>query len=352
MTSGPRALLRAMFDAAVAAALPEKSVPLHLPPPPKGRTVVIGAGKASAAMARALEDHWAGPLTGLVVTRYGHAVTCQRIEIVEAAHPVPDAKGRDTAARILQMVQGLTEDDLVIALISGGGSSLLSLPAPGLTLEDKQAVNRALLRSGAHIGEMNTVRKHLSAIKGGRLAAAAAPAQVVTLVISYVPADDPAIIASGPTIDIARVGYGVIVRAGAPKPDISTPDAFKKALLDAKSIASVPASAAGAYIAKVYERLGIGEDRKAKTRVQSGPTAIAPAVAKGEAELGIFLTNVFNAAGVELVGPFPADLQQELLFASAIAADAKETDAAQALIDYLKTPAATAAIKAAGMTPG
>jgi molybdate transport system substrate-binding protein len=158
--------------------------------------------------------------------------------------------------------------------------------------------------------------------------------------------------APGPTIDIARVGYGVIVRAGAPKPDISTPDAFKKALLDAKSIASVPASAAGAYIAKVYERLGIGEDMKAKTRVQSGPTAIAPAVAKGEAELGIFLTNVFNAAGVELVGPFPADLQQELLFASAIAADAKETDAAQALIDYLKTPAATAAIKAAGMTRG
>jgi molybdate transport system substrate-binding protein len=158
--------------------------------------------------------------------------------------------------------------------------------------------------------------------------------------------------APGPTIDIARVGYGVIVRAGAPKPDISTPDAFKKALLDAKSIASVPASAAGAYIAKVYERLGIGEDMKAKTRVQSGPTAIAPAVAKGEAELGIFLTNVFNTAGVELVGPFPADLQQELVFASAIAADAGETDAAKALIDYLKTPAAIAAIKAAGMTPG
>lgn len=158
--------------------------------------------------------------------------------------------------------------------------------------------------------------------------------------------------APGPTINIARVGYGVIVRAGAPKPDISTPDAFKKALLDAKSIASVPASAAGAYIAKVYERLGIGEDMKAKTMVQSGPTAIAPAVAKGEAELGIFLTNVFNTAGVELVGPFPADLQQELLFASAIAADARETDAAKALVDYLRTPAAIAAIRAAGMTPG
>jgi len=158
--------------------------------------------------------------------------------------------------------------------------------------------------------------------------------------------------APGPTIDIASVGYGVIVRAGAPKPDISTPDLFKKALVDATSVASVPASAAGAYIAKVYERLGIGEDMKAKTRVQSGPTAIAPAVAKGEAELGIFLTNVLIVPGVEFVGPFPADLQQELLFASAIAADAKETDAAKALIDYLKTPAAIAAIKASGMTPG
>jgi molybdate transport system substrate-binding protein len=158
--------------------------------------------------------------------------------------------------------------------------------------------------------------------------------------------------APGPAVDIARVGHGVIVRTGAPKPDISTPDRFKKALLEAKSIASVPASAAGTYIAKVYERLGIAEDMKAKTRVQSGPTAIAPAVAAGEAELGIFLTNVLNAAGVELVGPFPADLQQELLFAGAVAADTREADAAKALIDYLKTPAAIAAIKAAGMNPG
>jgi molybdate transport system substrate-binding protein len=156
----------------------------------------------------------------------------------------------------------------------------------------------------------------------------------------------------GPTVDIARVGYGVIVRAGAPKPDISTSEAFKKTLCDAKSIASVPSSAAGAYIAKVYERLGIGEDMKAKTRVQPGPTAIAPAVAKGEAELGIFLTNVFNAGGIELLGPFPADQQQELAFAAAVAADAKETGAASALIDYLRTPAAIKAIKAAGMTPG
>ena len=155
--------------------------------------------------------------------------------------------------------------------------------------------------------------------------------------------------APGPIVDIARVGYGVIVRTGAPKPDISTPDAFRKALLDAKSIASVPASAAGAYITKVYERLGIAEDMKAKTSTQSAPSAIAPAVAKGEAELGIFLTNVLNAAGVELVGPFPADLQQELVFSAAVAADSNETDAAKAFIDYLRTPVVTAAIKAAGL---
>ena len=200
MTLAPRTLLRSMFDAAVAAALPEKCVPAHLPPAPKGRTIVVGAGKASAAMAQALEAHWPGPLSGLVVTRFGHAARCERIAIVEAAHPVPDEQGRLAAARILAMVQGVSQDDLVIALISGGGSALLSLPAPGLTLEDKQAVNRALLRSGAHIGEMNCVRKHLSAIKGGRLAAAAFPAPIVALVISDVPADDPSVIASGPTV--------------------------------------------------------------------------------------------------------------------------------------------------------
>jgi len=200
MLNEPRKLLRAMFDAAVRAASPELRLPAHLPAPPRGRTVVVGAGKASAAMARALEQVWPGELTGLVVTRYGHAVPCERIEIAEAAHPVPDENGHRAAGRMLEMVQGLGPDDLVLALISGGGSSLLTLPAPGLTLADKQAVNAALLRSGASIGEMNTVRKHLSAIKGGRLAAAASPARVVTLVISDVPGDDPAIIASGPTV--------------------------------------------------------------------------------------------------------------------------------------------------------
>lgn len=194
------ALLRAMFEAAIRAADPERVVPAFLPDPPAGRTVVVGAGKASAAMARALERHWPGPLEGVVVTRYGHAVLCERIRILEAAHPVPDANSEAAARAILEAVRGLGPDDLVIALISGGGSALMALPAPGLTLADKQAVNRALLRSGADIGEMNCVRKHLSAIKGGRLAAAAFPARVVTLAISDVPGDDPAVIASGPTV--------------------------------------------------------------------------------------------------------------------------------------------------------
>ena len=196
----PVELLKAMFQAAVEAALPSICVPAHLPPRPKGRTVIIGAGKASGAMAKALEDSWDGPLDGLVVTRYGYRVPTERLEVVEAAHPVPDAAGRDAARRIFDLVQGLTKDDLVLCLISGGGSALLALPADGVTLEDKQAVNKALLKSGATISEMNTVRKHLSAIKGGRLAAAASPAKVVALMISDVPGDDPSIIASGPTV--------------------------------------------------------------------------------------------------------------------------------------------------------
>lgn len=202
--SQPKDLLRALFDAAVAAADPMAVLPRHLPEPPKGgtggRTVVVGAGKASARMAEALEAAWDGPLEGLVITRYGHARPCRQVEIVEAAHPVPDEAGAGAAARILEMVRGLGEDDLVIALISGGGSALMTLPAPGITLAEKQAVSQALLASGAAIGEMNVVRKHLSAIKGGRLAAAAHPARVVGLLISDVPGDDPGVIASGPTV--------------------------------------------------------------------------------------------------------------------------------------------------------
>ena len=194
------ALLRALFAAAVDAAAPDNVLARHLPPPPQGRVLVLGAGKAAAAMARAVEDHWQGPLAGLVVTRYGHGVATRHIEVIEASHPVPDAAGAAAAARILALAEAAGPDDLVLCLMSGGGSALLALPAEGLTLADKQAVGRALLRSGAAIDEINTVRKHLSAIKGGRLALAAAPARVLTLAISDVPGDDPAMIASGPTL--------------------------------------------------------------------------------------------------------------------------------------------------------
>ena len=198
----PRDLLRALFDAAIASAQPAQVVPAHLPDPAsvKGRLVVIGAGKASAAMARAVEDHWSGPLTGLVVTRYGYSVACERIEITEAAHPVPDEAGLRAAQRIQALVQGLSEDDLVLCLISGGGSALLPAPAAGLTLADKQHINAQLLQSGASIGEMNCVRRHLSTLKGGRLAALCQPARVLTLLISDVPGDQLPDIASGPTV--------------------------------------------------------------------------------------------------------------------------------------------------------
>lgn len=197
-----RALLRSMFDAALAVARPSTCLAPYIAglKPPKGRTVVIGAGKASAAMAKAVEDQWRHPLEGLVVTRYGYGEACKRIEIVEASHPVPDHKGREAAERIFRKVQGLSPDDLVLCLISGGASALLSLPTPGLSLGDKQDVNRALLKSGANITEMNTVRKHLSMIKGGRLAIAAQPARVLSWLISDVPNDDPGVIGSGPTV--------------------------------------------------------------------------------------------------------------------------------------------------------
>jgi hydroxypyruvate reductase len=197
----PRQLLLDMYNSAVGAVSAQKCLPDFLPQPSaKGRTLVIGAGKGAAAMAKTVEDHWHGEISGLVVTRYGHGADCKRIEVVEAAHPVPDEAGRRAAGRMMEMVKGLTENDLVLCLISGGGSALLALPAEGITLEQKQAVNKALLKSGATISEMNCVRKHFSAIKGGRLALACAPARVVTLLISDVPGDDPGIIASGPTL--------------------------------------------------------------------------------------------------------------------------------------------------------
>jgi glycerate 2-kinase len=239
----PRAFLRALFDAAVARALPAETLGRFLPPPPKGRTLVLGAGKAGGAMAAAVDALWPAqaPLSGLVVTRYGHvppayAGSPGRIEVVEAAHPVPDAAGLRAAERIVALAQGLSADDLVLALISGGGSALLALPAEGVTLDDKQSINRALLKSGAAIDEMNCVRKHLSAVKGGRLAALCAPARVVTLVISDVPGDDPAVIASGPTVPdpsscadalaiLLRYGIAIppAVRAGLESGALETP---------------------------------------------------------------------------------------------------------------------------------
>lgn len=196
----PAQLLSDMFTAAVDAARPEHILARHLPPRPKGRTIIIGAGKASAAMAQVVEQHMDGPVSGCVVTRYGHAVECKHVDIIEAAHPVPDEAGHRAAVRIMKTVQNLTADDLVIALISGGGSALLPLPGKGLSLQDKQQISRDLLRSGATISQMNIVRRHLSGIKGGRLAAACHPARVVNLIISDVPGDNPADVASGPTV--------------------------------------------------------------------------------------------------------------------------------------------------------
>lgn len=239
----PRELLRELFDAAVERASPSVVLPRFLPPPPKGRTVVVGYGKAGGAMAQAVEALWPAnaPLSGLVVTRYGHvprrpASTAARIEVVEAAHPVPDAAGAEATRRIMRTVQGLTADDLVLVLVSGGGSSLLSLPAEGVTLDEKRAVHQALLKSGAAIDEMNTVRKHLSAVKGGRLAALARPARVVTLVISDVPGDDPSVVASGPTLpdastcadalailDRHRIAVSATTRARLASGDLETP---------------------------------------------------------------------------------------------------------------------------------
>ncbi|GAB3369065.1 glycerate kinase type-2 family protein [Massilia agri] len=199
-------LLTRLFDAALKAADPFDLIAPHLPPPPKGRTVVLGAGKAAARMAEAVERHWQGELSGLVVTRYGHGAATRHIEVVEAGHPLPDEAGETAARRMLALASDLGPDDLVICLMSGGGSALLSLPAPGIGFDEKRAINKALLRSGAPIGEMNCVRRHLSSIKGGRLALACHPARVVTLVVSDVPGDDPAVVASGPTVPDGSTG--------------------------------------------------------------------------------------------------------------------------------------------------
>jgi glycerate 2-kinase len=300
----PPAFLRALFDAAVAAADPARLLPGRLPPRPAGRTVVVGAGKAAASMAAAVEREWPGPLEGLVVTRYGHGLPCERIEAVEAAHPVPDAAGRGVAGRIREMARSVSADDLLLCLISGGGSALLALPAPGVTLADKQVVNTALLRSGATIAEMNCVRKHLSAIKGGRLAAAAHPARVVTCLISDVPGDDPSVIASGPTVPdpttyaealgvLARCGSDVPaavlehLRAGAagafgetPKP--GDPAFAGDALMMLATAADALEAAAGCARAAGITPLILGDDLEGEARDLGGAhAALAIACAKG-----------------------------------------------------------------------
>ena len=231
--SNPRDILKALFQSALDAASPKVTLKQWLPEPPVGgQTIVIGAGKAAGSMAEAVEAAWSGPLSGIVVTRYDHGAPCHRIKVIEAAHPVPDAAGLGAAKEILERVQGLSGDDLVLCLISGGGSALLTMPGEGISLEEKQAVNKALLKCGAPIDEMNTVRKHLSAIKGGRLAAAAYPARVVTLAISDVPGDDPAVIASGPTVPDPTTGSDAL--ALIDKHEIELPDHVRTFLTSRK----------------------------------------------------------------------------------------------------------------------
>jgi hydroxypyruvate reductase len=282
MTDEPAKVLREMFDAAVAAVAPALVVPRALPPPPRGRTLAVGAGKAAAAMAMSVEEHWPGELSGLVVTRYNHGAPTRRIEVVEAAHPVPDPAGRAAAGRLLELAQGLGPDDLMLCLLSGGGSALLALPAPGLELAHKQAVTTALLRSGAAIGDINCVRKHLSAIKGGRLAAAAAPAEVHTLAISDVVGDDPATIASGPTV--------------------ADPTTFADALyvLERYRI-EAPAPVLGHLRAAAEETPKPGDERLARGRVQviARPRDALAAAAR-----------VARTAGIEAV-PLGDDLEGE-----------------------------------------
>lgn len=253
----PKPFLTSIFEAAVAAADPERTIREHLPKPPKGRTIVIGAGKGAAQMAAAFEKVWEGPLEGLVVTRYGYSAPTQRIEVIEAAHPVPDKAGLDAAQRLLRQVERLSADDLVVALVCGGGSALLPAPAGSLTLEDEIAVNEALLASGAPISVMNAIRKHVSAIKGGRLAARAHPARVVSLIVSDIPGDNPALVASGPTVPDAASradalkaieAYGielpkaVMAHLNSPEADAPHPDDERFARNEVKLIASAAVS--------------------------------------------------------------------------------------------------------------
>jgi glycerate 2-kinase len=295
----PRALLTSLFQAAIDAASPARRLASFLPAPPRGRTIVVGAGKAAASMAAAVEAAWDGPLEGLVVTRYGHGAPTRRIEVVEAAHPVPDAAGEVAARRILQCVEGLSADDLVLCLISGGGSALLAAPAPGLILDDERTINRALLKSGADIAEMNCVRKHLSAIKGGRLALAAAPARVVSLVISDVPGDDLSIIASGPTVadpSTSAEALGVLKRYA-----IAAPDRIIAHLRSAASETPKPGDARLANVSSILVSTPMMSLRAAAEAARAAgvtPLVIGDAI-EGEArEVGKVLAGIARSAAL------------------------------------------------------
>lgn len=289
-----RSFLQSLFQAAVAAADPLRVLPPALPERPRGgRCVVVGAGKAAASMAQALERAWGEDLEGLVITRYDHGAPCRSIEVVEAAHPVPDEAGQTAARRILELAEGLGEGDTLVCLISGGGSALLSLPAEGITLEDKRAVNKALLRSGADITEMNCVRKHLSAIKGGRLAAAAAPARVLTFAISDVPGDDPGVIASGPTVaDPTTYGQALDILK---KYRIEMPEAVRTRFESAAEETPKPADprlAASSYhmIATPQDALEAAADKARASKVT--PLILGNAI-EGEArELGRVMSGI------------------------------------------------------------
>lgn len=282
-TIDPRALFTAMFSAAIAAADPERTIRRFLPERPRGRTVVIGAGKGSAQMAAAFEKAWDGPLEGLVVTRYGYGANAKRIEIVEAAHPVPDAAGLAASKRLFETVAGLTADDLVVALVSGGGSALLPFPPEGMSLDDEIAVNEALLASGAPIAAMNTVRKHLSTIKGGRLALAAHPAKVVSLIVSDIPGDDPAFVASGPTVpdDATRQDALAIVDAYR----LKLPQAALRHLASEAADAPSPADPrfAGNVVQVIASAARSLEAAAAEARRQGVEAAILSDAIEGEA---------------------------------------------------------------------
>ncbi|CAJ0857890.1 glycerate kinase type-2 family protein [Ralstonia flatus] len=302
----PIFLLRRMFGAAINSALPASNLLAHLPEVPGGRLIVIGAGKASAAMARAVETHWKGPLSGLVVTRYGYAVPCEHIEIAEAAHPVPDAAGMEAAQRMLSLVGNLSARDTVLCLISGGGSALLPLPIDGVTLEDKQAVSRALLKSGASISEMNCVRRHLSAIKGGRLAAACHPAKVVTLLLSDVPGDDPCDIASGPTVGDPTTCADALAILRRYRVDV--PNAVLEALESERGESLFPDDArlAGNTVRMVATPQMALEAAAAVARAAGFPAHILGNAIEGEArDVGAVMAGI--ARQVRLHGqPFPA----------------------------------------------